>query len=210
MGDSASFSSAVIGALRLEVAGAHRFAVAGIADDDVGEALLEVLEIAGEAEDRHHLGGDGDVEAVLAREAVGDAAERGDDRAQRAVVHVDGAAPGDAAAVDAERVAPVDVVVDQRAQQIVGAADGVEVAGEVQIDVFHRHHLGVAAAGGAALDAEAGAERGLAQAQHRLLADVVERVGQADGGGGLALAGRRRRDRRDQDQLAVRLVLAAT
>ncbi len=63
-------------ALRLDVGGAHRFALAGIADDDVAEPLLEVFEIAGEAEDRHHLGGDGDVEAVLAREAVGDAAER--------------------------------------------------------------------------------------------------------------------------------------
>ena len=50
------------------------------------------------------------------------------------------------------------------AEQVVGAADGVEVAGEVQVDVFHRHHLGIAAAGGAALDAEAGAEGRLAQA----------------------------------------------
>ena len=52
-----------------------------------------------------------------------------------------------------------------------------------------------------------GPERGLAQAQHRLLADVVERVGEADRGRGLALARRRRRDRRHQDQLAVLLVL---
>ncbi len=90
--------------------------------------------------------------------SVGDAAERADDRAHATVVHVDGAAPGDAAAVDAERIAPINVVVDQRAQQIVGAADGVEVAGEMQVDVFHRHDLSIAAAGGAALDAEAGAE----------------------------------------------------
>ncbi len=194
-------------ALRLEVGGAHRFAVAGVADDDVAEPLLEVVEIVGEAEDRHHLGRDRDVEAVLARKAVGDAAERGHDRAQRAVVHVDGAPPGDAAAVDAERIAPVDVVVDQRREQIVRGADGVEVAGEMEVDVLHRHDLRIAAAGGAALHAEARAERRLAQAQHRLLADVIERVGQADGGRGLALARRRRRDRGDQDQLAVRLVL---
>ena len=130
-----------------------------------------------------------------------------DDRAERPFVHVDRATPGDAAAVDAERIAPVDVVVDQRAEQIVGGADGMEVAGKVQIDVFHRHHLGVAAAGGAALDAEAGAQARLAQAEHRLFADLVERVGQSHRGRGLALAGRRRRDRRDQDQLAVRPVL---
>jgi hypothetical protein len=51
--------------------------------------------------------------------------------------------------------------------------------------------------------AAAGPERGLAQAHHRLLADVVERVGEADGGRGLAFACRRRGDRRHQDQLAV-------
>ncbi len=191
----------------LQIAGAHRFAVTRVANDDIGKALLEVVEVLGEAEHRHHLGGDRDVEAVLAREAVGDAAERGDDRAQRPFIHVDGPPPGDTARIDAERIAPIDMIVDQRAEQVVGGADGVEVAGEVQIDVLHRHHLGIAAAGGAALDAEAGPERGLAQAQHRLLADLVERVGEPHGGGGLAFARRCRRDGRDQDQLAVRLIL---
>ena len=180
-----------------------RLLVARVADDDVAEALLEILEVRRQAEDRHDLGGDRDVEAVLAREAVGDAAERVDDRAQRAVVHVQHAAPGDAALVDAERVAPVDVVVDQRGEQVVRAGDGVEVAGEVEVDVLHRHDLGIAAAGRAALDAEAGAERGLAQAAHGLLADAVEAVAEADRGRRLAFAGRRRGDGGDQDQLAV-------
>ena len=169
--------------------------------------MLQVVEVRGEAEDRHDLGGDDDVEAVLARIAVGGAAERADDVAQRAVVHVEHAPPGDAAHVDAELVALVDVVVDQRGEQVVGEADGVEVAGEVEVDVLHRHDLGVAAAGRAALHAEHGPERGLAQADHRLLADVVERVAEADRGRGLALAGRRRGDRGDQDELAVRPAL---
>ena len=87
------------------------------------------------------------------------------------------------------------MVVDQRREQIIRRTDGMQVAGEVEVDVLHRHDLRIAAAGCAALHAEAGAERGLAQAQHRLLADVVERVGEADRGRGLALACRRRRDR---------------
>ncbi len=87
--------------------------VAGLADLDLAEAALEIGEVCGEAEDRHYLGRHGDVEAGLAREAVGGAAERGDDGAQRAVVHVDGATPGDAAGVDVELVAPIDVIVDQ-------------------------------------------------------------------------------------------------
>ena len=195
------------GAVGVDGAGAHRRALPRLADHDIGEPRPQVVEIAREAEDRHHLRRHRDVEAVLARKAVGDAAERGDHGAERAVVHVHDAAPADAARVDAGRVAPVDVVVHHGRQQVVGGADGVEVAGEVEVDVLHRHHLGVAAAGGAALDAEAGAEARLAQRHDGLLADQVEAVAEADGGGGLALARRRRRDRRNQDQLAVRAPL---
>src|SRR5262249_60237365 len=114
------------------VGGVRRLGVGGIAYDDLRQALLEVVEVAGQAEDRHHLGGDRDVEAVFAREAVGGTAERGHDRAQGPVVHIHYAAPGDAPAVDAERIAPIDVIVEQRREQIVGGADGVQVAGEVQ------------------------------------------------------------------------------
>ena len=64
------------GAVGLEVAGKDRALVAAVGDDDVAEALLEILEVVGQAEDRHHLGGHRDVEAGLARIAVGDAAER--------------------------------------------------------------------------------------------------------------------------------------
>jgi hypothetical protein len=52
----------------------------------------------------------------------------------------------------------------RRRQQVVRQRNGVEVAGEVQVDVLHRHHLRVAAAGRAALHAEHRAQRGLAQA----------------------------------------------
>ncbi len=49
----------------------------------------------------------------------------------------------------------------------------MEVAGEVEVDVLHRHDLRIAAAGRAALDAEAGAEAGLAQRRDGLLADAL-------------------------------------
>ena len=42
----ASFSSTVIGAVGLEVAGVDRLLVAGVADDDVAEAAGQVLEVA--------------------------------------------------------------------------------------------------------------------------------------------------------------------
>ena len=99
-------------------------------------------------------------------------------------------------------VAVVQRVVDQRRQQVVRARDGVEVAVEVQVDVHHRQHFGSAAAGAAALHAEDRPEARLAQRRRAVHADFREALDQADGGGGLALACRRGRDRRDEHELA--------
>jgi len=147
-------------ALRLEVGGVHRLPVARIATTMLPSRFLRSSEVAGEAEDRHHLRGGPDVEAVLARKSIGDAAERGDDLAQRPVVHVEHAPPSHPPLVDGERIAPVDVIVDHGGEQIVGRRDGVEVAGEMQVDVFHRHDLGIAAAGRRRLHAERGPSEG--------------------------------------------------
>ena len=190
-------------AVGLEVAREDRRLVAPRTDDDVAEPPLQILEIACQAQDRHHLGGDRDVKAALARKAVRRTAERGGDLAQRPVVHVKHPPPGHPAHVDVEVIAPVDVIVDQRGEQVVGRGDGVKVAGEMEVYVLHRHDLGVAAAGRPALDAEIGAERGLAQADGRLLADGRQPVAEPHRGRRLALTRRRRTDRRYQDQLAV-------
>src|SRR5215510_6432972 len=81
-----------------------------------------------------------------------------------------------------ERIAPVDVVVDHGSEQVVRRRDRVEVTGEVEVDVLHRNDLSIAAAGRAALHTERRPEARLAQAQHGLLADVIERVSETDGG----------------------------
>ena len=134
-------------------------------------------------------------------------AEADDDVAERAVIEVEHALPDDAAHVDIERVALLDVVVDDGGEQIVRRRDGMEVAREMEVDVLHRDDLRIAAARGSALQAEARAERRLAERDRRLLAHAVERIGEADARRRLALAGRRRVDGRDEDELAVRLVL---
>ena len=71
--------------------------------------------------------------------AVDAAAEADDDVAQRAVVQVDDAAPRDRVGVDVERVAVEDVVVDVGGEQVVRHGHGVHVAGQVQVEVLHRH-----------------------------------------------------------------------
>ena len=95
------------------------------------------------------------------------------------------------------------MVVYQGAEQIVGRGDGVDVAGEVKVDVLHRDDLRVAAARRAAFDAEDRAQRGFPQCQHGLLAKPVHGLRQAYRHGGLAFPGRRRVDSRDKDKFAV-------
>jgi len=181
--------------------------VAAIGDDDVAQPFLQIAQIARQTKDRHHFGGHGNVEPGLPREPVRNAAQAGHDVAQGPVVHVHHPAPCHPALVDIQRVAPVDMVVDHRRQQVVGTGDGVEIAGEMQVHVFHRHDLRIAAAGSTALHPETRAKRGFAQTDRGLLADPVQTVAKPHGGRGLAFAGRGRGDRGDKDQFAIRAVL---
>ena len=123
--------------------------------------------------------------------------------AELPVVHVHGPLPGDLLGVDAQAVPLLDVVVQHGRQQVVGRADGVEVAGEVEVDVLHGHHLGVAAPGRASLDAEDGAQTGLPEGHHGVPAQPAEAVRKAHAGGGLPLPGGGGGDGGDQDQLPV-------
>ena len=191
------------GTLSLKVTGADGLAGIAIADDDLAQALLKIVDARGQAQDRHDLGGNGDIEAVLARHSLGLAANAVDNMAQLTVVHVDNALPGDALNVDAELVALLNMVVEHGCQQVVGGTDGMEVAGKVQVDVLHGDDLRPAAASGAALDTKDRAERRLTQGHSALDAATAQAVGQADGRGGLALACGRGIDSGHEDKLGL-------
>src|SRR5262249_9172339 len=132
--------------VRLKLAGAYRLAGAGIAGKHFRQPLLEIVEVPCATGERRYPRCYGGLQTRLAWEPVGDAAERGDDRPQRAIIHVHYPPPRDAPTVNAERIAPIDVIVDQRGEQVVRGADSMEIAGEMQINVLHRHDLGIAAA----------------------------------------------------------------
>jgi hypothetical protein len=81
--------------------------------------------------------------------------------------------------------------IDRGGQQVVGGGDGVNVAGQVQVEILHRDDLRIAAACRAALDAEGRPLRGLADGGKDPFAEVrAQGLAQADGGGGLAFAER--------------------
>ena len=65
---------------------------------------------------------------------------------------------------------------DDMFSQVVGGADGVKIAGEMQIDFFHGHHLPIAAARRAAFHAETRPQTRFAQTNYRTLADSVQCV----------------------------------
>ncbi len=190
-------------ALGAKISGSDRREISRVADHDIAEAALQVDEALRQANDRHDLGGHHDVEPVLAREAVGGTPEADRDAAERAVVHVDDALPGNPPNVESEFVAVVNMVVDECRKQVMRKANGSEIAREVQIDIFHRHHLRIPPARRPALQPEDGTQAGFTQADDRFLADLVERITKPDRRGGLALAGRSGAQGRYQNQLAV-------
>ena len=163
--------------------------------------------LEGERDDGHHLARGGDVEAVLPRHAVGAAAEAEDHVAQGAVVHVERAAPGDRARVEralvAEREPEVAGVVDHRREQVVRGGDGVDVAGEVQVDVVRGDQRGAARRRSPPpLTPKTGPSEGSRRQSTARLPRRRIPIASADRGGRLALAGGRRVDRRHEDEPA--------
>ena len=191
------------GTLGLKVAGTDGLAGKAVANDDLTQTFLEVADARRQAQDCHDLGGDGDIEAVLARHALGLTANAVDNVAQLTVVHIDDALPSDALNVNTELIALLDVVIKHGGQQVVGSTDGMEVTGKVQVDILHGNDLGPTATSGTALDAKDGAERRFAQGHGTLDAATTQGVGQTDGRGGLALARRRWVDSGHEDELGL-------
>ena len=195
-------------ARRAEFLGMDGTTAARPADEDASEAAFHIRKSVRKAENRHHLRGDRDIKARLARDTVDASAEPRNDVAKCTVVDVEDALPDDAVHVEIERVALKDVVVNERSKEIVRRRDGMKIPRKVEVDVLHRHDLRIAAARRAALHTKARAKGRLTQGDNGLLALTMERVGKSDARRGLALARRGRVDRRDEDEFAVRILRA--
>ena len=100
----------------VEIACVNRLFLSGIANGDLAKSAVQVVEVLGEAENRHDLGGRDDIKPIFPWKAVADASERPGDLAQRAIVHVQPAPPADPTRVNVELVVPMDMIVDHRCE----------------------------------------------------------------------------------------------
>ena len=196
------------GPVNMEVLDGNRLAFICVGHDAAADPFLEILQIVRQAEDGHDFGGNGNDKVVFPLHAVGPLLLTDCDIPQGAVVHIQAALPDDLFRVDVQRVALVHGVVQHGSDKVVAGGDGMHVTGEVQVDLFHRNNLGIAAAGRAALEAENRAQGWFTQACHDILVDFGQSVGQADGCGGFAFAGFGRGDGRHEDQFAVRTIFS--
>src|SRR6056300_1176110 len=100
-----------------DIAAEYGAAVAAIGHDHIAQTLLQVFQVFGQTQNRHNLGCNGDVKPCLAWETIGDTTQGRCDGAQGAVVHINNAAPNNAACVDFQFITPINVVVDHCGQQ---------------------------------------------------------------------------------------------
>ncbi len=166
------------GAARLELSRPDWAPVTGIPNDDSAEALFQILRVSGQTEDRHDLGGRGDEETILPGDSASGSAEADYGSTQRPIVHVHRPLPGDAPRVEVQRIPLLQVVVEHRREKGVRRGDRVEITGEVEVDVHHRHDLGVATACRPTLDPEHGAQARLPEAESNPLVTQTQGVGE--------------------------------
>ena len=195
------------GSFGLEVMGGDRPVVIGVGHNDSAKAFLQVGDTVSQAENRHNLRGHGDFKAVFTGDALHPSSQAVHDVAELAVVHIHAAFPDNFLSVDSQGVALLNMIVQHSGQEIVGRSNGVEIPGEVEIDVLHGNDLGVSTPGRAALYAEDRSQGGLPQGHQGVLSQAAESVGQSHGGGGLSFSCGSGGNGGDQNQLAVGTVL---
>ena len=80
------------------------------------------------------------------------------------------------------------MVIEHCRKKVVCCADCVEVAGEMEVDIFHRNNLCIAAACCAAFNTENRSEGRFAESNGNVFADAFKTVSKTNGGGGFAFA----------------------
>ena len=168
----------------------YRFIIISIANDDFAQHFFQVMQVVCQTENCHNFRSNGDLEAVFSGNTVYLAAQTGNHMTELSVVQVYNSFPSDFSGVDVQFIALLDMVVHHGSQQVICCCDGMEVTCKVQVDVFHRHYLCIAAASRTAFDTHAGTQRGFSQACQGVFAHFLQGLCQTDGNGCFAFPSR--------------------
>ena len=189
-------------ASNFQVFSGDRFAVNRFGDHNAAKTRSKIGKIGCERKYSHNFTGNGDHRFGFTDDTVLTTTETDDRLTNRAITDVNDARPGDAAQVDVECVAVMQVIVEECRGEIMRGANRVHITGEVQVELLHRNHLAIAAARSAALDTEDWSEAWLSNRNGGAVANLVEALRESNGGGGLPFTEWRWTDRGDHDVLA--------
>ena len=141
-------------AVSAQVACVHRFTGIGICHQNIAQPFFQVFPVVRQAQNGHNFAGHRNDEPIFPGNPVNFAAQAHNDVPQRPVVHIHTPFNQNAALINPQRIALVHVVIQHGTQQVIRRRNGVHVAGEVEVDVLHGHHLGIPAASGPAFHTE--------------------------------------------------------
>ena len=164
----------------MDIADGNRLAVIGVGNNHSAQALFKVFDAGSKAEYSHDLGGNGNIKAVLSWHAVCNAAKAVNNISELAIIHVYTALPHNAAWINVEAIALLDMVIQHGCAEVVCSANSVEVTGKMKVDILHRNYLGISAARSATLDTKDGAQRRLSKGQHGRLSQAGQSICQTN------------------------------
>ena len=119
--------------------------------------------------------------------------------AQSTIIHIEYALPRDATHIDIECVAVVDMIIEQCGKQVVCDTNRMQVAIEVQVDVFHWNHLRVTTTSCPTFHSKDGTQRRFAQTNDSVLTNLLKCITEANSGCRFALTSRCWTNRRHQN-----------
>ena len=108
-------------------------------------AIAQVFQAGAQTQDRHDFRRWRNVESSFRWNSVCRTTHAAIDHTQTAIVHVHYPAPQNSLQAIGCALIVVVVVIEQCSDGVVGRSNGVEITGEVQVDVFHGKHLGISA-----------------------------------------------------------------
>ena len=196
--------------LRIQVTCGYRLLLGNlsvcISDNDAGQTLFQVFDIVCQTQNCHDLRCNCDVVTILSGHSVGLSAKTIHYETKLTVIHIHTSSPGDLSRVDVQLISLIDMVVDHGCQQVVGCSYGMEVTGEMKVDILHGNYLRVSAACCSALNAEYRSKGRLTEGYTYFFAQFAQSVCQTYGGSGLSFTCRCGVDGGNQNQFSIRFV----